>query len=211
MRINRSALYIVAGAAVAVLARAPDFAAYGARHGAAALAACVLWQYLVCMLIGVALAVALRVGRVRAGGPARFLCLLALAAVLASGPASVLFGAFDAFRAGRLRFHAEPAAYVDTLINVLLWGGLFGWLSVLDQRRRAARLLFAGLMAHRAALARQVAQAQLAAERALVDPGQVASVLREVQALYGHAPVNAAATLDQLVAHLRKAKRGSVR
>lgn len=208
VRIHRNALYIVLGAAVAVLARAPAFAAYGAQHGARALAASVLWQYVVCVLIGVALAAALRVGRAQAGGPARFLCLLVLAAAVASWPASILFLSDGG---GRLAFRFDPPAYSDTLINTLLWGGLFGWLAVLDQRRHAARLLFAALMARRAALARQVAQAQLAAERALVDPGQVAAVLREVQTLYGHAPVQAAATLDQLVAHLRKAKRGSAR
>lgn len=203
----RNALYIVLGAACAVLARASAFAVYGAQHGTRAMAESLLWQYGGCLLIGVALAVALRVGRAQAGGPARFLCLLVLASVAASWPASILFQSSGAGLV--LRF--DPPTYSDTLVNTLLWGGLFGWLAVLDQRRRAARLLFAGVMARRAALARQVAQAQLAAERALVDPGQVAGVLREVQALYGHAPAQAAATLDQLVAHLRKAKRGSAR
>lgn len=206
MRPGPGVLYALLGAAIGgVLARAPDLLAYGAEQGGAALAQHIAWQYLVSLLVGLVLAAVLHLGRAHAGGPGRFLLLLVPASVTASWLACVLF---RSVRAGHPAFDVAPQAYVAALISVLLWGGVFGWLSVLARRRQAARRLFGALMARRALLARQVVHAELAAERAQVDPEHVARVLRQVQVLYGHAPAQAAATLDQLVDSLRKAKRG---
>lgn len=196
---------LLAAAVGGVLARAPELMAYGAEHGGAALAAHIAWRYLVCVLVGLVLMAMLRVGRTHEGGPGRFLLVLVPTSALASWFACVLL---RSLRRGRLVYEIAPVDYVEMLVNVLLWGGVFGWLAVLARRRQAARQLFAALLARRALLARQVAQAELLAARAQVDPDHVADVLRKVQALYGHAPAQAAAMLDQLVDSLRRAKRG---
>lgn len=206
MRINAGACFALLGALCGgVLARAPELADYGAEYGADALAARVAWQMGVCTGMGLLLTAVLQWGRAATGGPARFLLLLAPSAAIASWLSCMVM---QSIARGHMRWHVSLPHFLDTCFNMLFWGGLFGWLYVLYMRRRAGRLYFAALMARRALLTRQVAQAELAAARSHVDPAGVAQALRVIRAGYDTAPEQAAAMLDELVDGLRRAKKG---
>lgn len=206
-RLRSSCAFALAGAANAVLStiyRAPPFLE---QYGAAALARELGQQLTVYFLAGLGMMLALR-GQFSQPAqalrrPWRFLLVLALAAAPVCWLSSTLL---SSVHHGQLvlRFWPLPDLLEDWL-TIVLWSGLFAWLYLLYLQRRASQARLAAVLAERAMLAHQLAQAELLAARARIDPAMVAGVLRQVQARYAGDPQRGAALLDQLVGYLRLA------
>lgn len=90
-------------------------------------------------------------------------------------------------------------------MQTLLWGGLVGWLYLLNLQRTANQLALDGLLSRRVLLARQLARTRLGHARAQIDPAMVAGILSKVHVLYREDPVGASFLLDRLIAYLRLA------
>ncbi len=87
----------------------------------------------------------------------------------------------------------------------LLWGGLFGWMYFLNLRRKEDQARFGVLLGRRALLARQLAQSQIIAARAQVDPAMVVRILREVHTRYADNATAASTLMDHMIDYLRLA------
>lgn len=90
-------------------------------------------------------------------------------------------------------------------MQTLLWGGLVGWLYLLNLQRTANQLALDGLLSRRVLLARQLARTRLGHARAQIDPAMVAGILSKVHMLYRADPGGASFLLDRLIAYLRLA------
>ncbi len=207
MRIDRTACaFAAAGAANAVLSRMYNAPAYLAANGIALLLKVLLVQFVVYSVVGLALMLALRGGAAPAAmlrRPLRFILVLSAA----SAPLSWLSWALEVsiWRERAVLWGLTLPGFVNGWLTIMLWGGLFGWLYLLWLQRRDDRARLNGMLAERALLARQVAQAELLAARTRIDPVAVAAELRAVQARYAVAPSEGAALLDQLIGRLRAA------
>ncbi|MES2297028.1 MAG: hypothetical protein V4582_08295 [Pseudomonadota bacterium] len=94
---------------------------------------------------------------------------------------------------------------LNTWWQTLLWGGLVGWLYVLNLRRTEDQEQLGALSLRRAMLARELARSRLGTARAQIDPAMVARILREVHRRYHERPDAAAALLEHLISYLRLA------
>lgn len=206
-RLRITCTFVLAGAANAVLSRlfyAPPFLQ---KYGAAALARELALQLIAYFLVGCGIMLALRGQTAQPARalrrPGRFLLVLAAAAA----PLYWLSGALQAsVRSGHLQLRVPPVAdFVEGWLTILLWGGLFAWLYLLYLQRREDQLRLNAVLAERAALSHRLAQAELQAARARIDPVMVAGLLRQAQARYAQDPQRGAALLDQLVDYLRLA------
>ncbi|HEY0064292.1 MAG TPA: hypothetical protein VGC21_19400 [Telluria sp.] len=90
-------------------------------------------------------------------------------------------------------------------IRTLLWGGLVGWLYVLNMQRVAHQLALDGLLSRRVLLAQKLARTRLGQARAQIDPAMVADILSQVHTLYRSDSARASALLDKLIGYLRLA------
>jgi len=90
-------------------------------------------------------------------------------------------------------------------MQTLLWGGLVGWLYLLNLQRTANQLSLDSLLSRRALLARQLARTRLGHARAQIDPAMVARILSKVHVRYREDPASASFLLDRLIAYLRLA------
>lgn len=203
------ALFALAGAANVVLSRLYHAPAYLERHTMADLLLVLAVQLLVYFILGCVLLAGLRhAGRPPARllqQPWRFVLLL----TLSSAPLSHLGWAMEhSIWRGRLVVLGQPLpGFVEGWLTIMLWGGLFGWLYLLYLQRREDQQRLDGMLAERAMLTRQVAQADLNAARTRIDPVAVATELRAVQAAYAGNPEQGAALLDQVIGRLRQALR----
>ena len=164
------------------------------------------WQEVVVLLAGATLVVAvLRIAAERAGElaqqPRRFVALLVLATVVA---ALSMLMVLPLLKHGQLRW-PSLASMLNTWWETLLWGGLVGWLYVLNLQRSEDQEQLDALQLRRALLARELARSRLGAARAQIDPAAVARILRTVHGRYRERPDSAAALLDRLIAYLRLA------
>jgi hypothetical protein len=90
-------------------------------------------------------------------------------------------------------------------LQALLWGGLVGWLFILNLQRMADRAALDNLLGQRVLLAQQLARTRLGQARAQIDPAMVARILSKVHGLYRSDAANASALLDHLIGYLRLA------
>lgn len=95
--------------------------------------------------------------------------------------------------------------YIQSWLDLMLWGGLLGWLFLLYLQRVEDRLMFASLLGKRAMLARQLAHSTVAKARAQIDPELLTQILNLVHAHHISEPEQALALLDQLIDYLRLA------
>jgi hypothetical protein len=203
------ALFALAGAANAVLSRLYHAPAYLAHHGMADLLLVLAVQLLVYFILGCALLAGLRqASRPPARllqQPWRFVLLLTVYSALLS---HLGWAMEHSIWSGSLVVLRQPlSGFVEGWLTIMLWGGLVGWLDLLDLQRRADQQRLDVMLAERAMLARRVAQAELYAARARVDPAAVAAELRAVRAAYAAHPAQGAALLDHLIGRLRQALR----
>jgi hypothetical protein len=133
--------------------------------------------------------------------PGRFAVLVLLGAALAT----VLMWSLILVHKHALPGDVPLEEYLYTWWQTLLWGGLVGWIYVLNLQRTEDREQLDALQLRRATLARELARSQLGAARAQIDPAMVARVLREVHRRYHSRPEQAAVLLDQLIGYLRLA------
>ena len=135
--------------------------------------------------------------------PARFIFLLSAGATLAT---LLAFMAHACFKGeAPLPLRAPPDRLLYVWLQVMLWGGLVGWLYLLSLQRLSDQAALASLLCRRALLERQLSSARLAVARGRVDPAMVAQVLAAVHARHAHAPEQAASLLDELIRYLRLA------
>lgn len=206
-RVRSSCAFALAGAVNTVLSRINYAWPFFEQYGAAALARELALQLGVYFLTGLCMILAL-------GGqfsqpsqalrrPGRFLLVLAAAAA----PVCWLSGSvFASVHHGQLVLRAwHLPDLLDDWLIILFWSGLFAWLYLLYLQRRESQSRLNAMLAQRAMLSRQVAQAELLAARASIDPVMVAGVLRQVQVRYACDQQRGAALLDQLVGYLRLA------
>lgn len=208
MRLDRTALAFAAvGAINTVCSRLYYAPRFLAENGWPLLLKVLLVQFIVYTIIGAGLFAALRGGRASPAlvlrRPLRFVLVLTAASALLSWLAWAMEASIWAARP-ILRGQDLPD-FVEGWLAIMLWGGLFGWLYLLNLQRREDRTRLNGMLAERALLARQIAQAELLAARARIDPVAVAMELRAVQARYAAVPGDGAALLDQLIGRLRLA------
>ena len=164
-------------------------------------------SFLVCFLSSLIIIFTLRVSVDRAAqlvrNPVRFVAVLSSAALFVSIFAWLVR---QPLQYGELNPFTLPLfEYVDTWLQEMLWDGLIAWLYLLYLQRMEDRATFASLLARRAYLARQIAQSELLAVRAQVDPALLTRVLHAVHTRYPLEPESASALLDQLIAYLRLA------
>lgn len=197
-------------AAVAInsaLSELYDFIDYLEQHSVAQLLPLLVTVLLIYFMAAAGMLLALRGRRSSASHlarqPRRFLLILASVAGLVSWLARA--AAVSYANDGRLWYEGALDEFVQNWFNAMLWGGTFGWLYILYLQRGEDRMRLAGLQGSRAALARQLAQSELLAARAHIDPAMVAGVLRIADARYAQDPASGAALLEQLIAYLRLA------
>jgi hypothetical protein len=164
------------------------------------------WRELLALLVGAVLVVAaLRVfaGRMAelAQRPGKFVLLLLLGTTAATVGMWLIVARLKQTPLSQIPI----AEYLDTWWQTLLWGGLIGWLYVLNLQRSEDRLQLDALQLRRAMLARELARASLGAARAQIDPAMVARILREVHRRYHARPDRAAVLLECLISYLRLA------
>jgi len=206
-RARSTCVFVLAGAVNSVFATLHYAPPFLAAHGAAALTRELVLQLATSCLVGLGIMLALRRQLSRPAQalrrPGRFILTLAGAAV----PLGWLAITIQAgVHAGRLLFELPPLPdFLVVWLAILLWGGLFAWLYLLYLQRRADQLRLNAVLAERAMLSHRLAQAELLAARARIDPVMVADVLRQVQLRYAQDPQPGAALLDQLVGYLRLA------
>lgn len=206
-RIGGACAFSLAGSANAVLSTINYAPPFLHAYGAAALARELALQLLVFFLLGLGVMLALRPQLSQPAQalrrPGRFVLVVAAAAA----PLCMLSASMQAsVYHGRLMLKVPPLAeFVDGWLKILLWGGMFAWLYLLYLQRREDRLRLNAMLAERAMLSRRLAQAELLAARAYIDPVMVAGVLAQVRARYVQDPQGGAALLDQLVSYLRLA------
>ena len=206
-------VFALAGSVNAVLSTLYYAPLFLERYGAMALARELTLQLVVNFIVGLGVMLALSAQLAQPAQalrrPGRFVLVLAVAAA----PLCWLAGAIEgSVRRGYLRLRVPHLPdFLEGWLTIFLWGGLFSWLYLLYLQRREDRLRLDGMLAKRAVLARQLAQAELLAARALIDPVMVAGVLRKVQARYADDPAQGAALLEQLIGYLRLALNRSRR
>ena len=190
-------MFAVGGACTRILASLDVTVKYWQRHSAAQFVQWLLPMMLTLCVLGLVMMFALRNGNASGGQvarrPRRFLVVLIISATVLD----VARGAFIPAM--------SIANFVEGWLNITLWGALYGWLYIQYLQRGEDRVLLDDMLTQRALLARQLAQSQLTAARARIDPAMVAQVLREVHARYAHDPQAGAALLDQLIGYLRLA------
>lgn len=162
-------------------------------------------SFLLCFISALIILLVLRVSVARAAHLVRnrwrFVAVFSSAALLVSMLAWPLR---QALQSGVLNAPSLPTLeYLDFWLQEMLWDGLIAWLYLHYLQKMEDRATFACLLARRAGLARQLAQAELMALRAQIDPALLTSVLQIVHSRYVAEPENAAALLDQLIAYLR--------
>ncbi len=160
--------------------------------------------YLAALVMMLALRLATDNGSDLIRRPRRFLLLLLLGSSLATALAWTVYASWHD-GPGASPFPLDGSKVFDFWLQVLLWGGLIGWLYLLNLQRATDQLILASLQGRRALLSRQLAQARLGRARADIDPAMVARMLSVVHARYPGAPGEAAALLDQLISYLRLA------
>jgi len=136
--------------------------------------------------------------------PGKFLLLLTSITAFATALAWSLHLLIDADAAMREAAHLRPQIF-HFWMQTLLWGGLVGWLYLLNLQRTANQLALDGLLSRRVLLARQLARTRLGHARAQIDPAMVAGILSKVHVLYREDPGGASFLLDRLIAYLRLA------
>jgi hypothetical protein len=208
-----AAALVLAGAVNAVLSTLYAAPAFLQEFGAAALARELALQLAVYFMVGCGLMLALHRQLAQPTQtlrrPGRFILMLAGASAVLSWLGWALKTSVER---GTLRAWAQSLPdFAEGWLNIMLWGGLFSWLYLLYLQRRQDQLRLNAVLAARALLAHQLAQAELLAARAHIDPLMVAGVLRQVQARYAQAPQQGAALLEQLVEYLRLALNRSGR
>lgn len=206
-RILTAAGFALAGATNVVLSRLYYAPAFLQEYGAAALAHELAQQLAVYFVVGCGLIVALQRQFSQPAQalrqPGRFLLALARAAALFSW---LGWAMKTSINRGALVFWGQSLpGYMESWLIILLWGGLFGWLYLLYLQRRDDQRRLNTALAERALLSHQLAQAELLAARARIDPAMVAGILRQVQQRYAQDPPQGAALLDQLIGYLRLA------
>jgi hypothetical protein len=164
------------------------------------------WHDVLALLLGATLVtLALRVFVDRAAElaqrPSRFAVLL----LLVASAATVLMWLVVAHLKQKRLVDIAFAEFFYTWWQMLLWGGLVGWLYVLSLQRSEDQEQLDALRLRRAMLARELARARLGTARAQIDPAMVARILREVQRRYRTRPDAAAILLERLIAYLRLA------
>jgi len=199
--------FVLAGALNAVLATLHYAPPFLEEYGALALAWELLLQLATNFLVGLGIMLVLHRQLAQPAQalrrPARFALLVGAAAV----PLCWLGGTIEAsVHHGRLLIRMPPLPEFATgWFNLILWGGLFAWLCLLYLQRQEDQLRLNAVLAERARLSHQLAQAELLSARSRIDPVMVAGVLRQVQARYAQDPHTGASLLDQLVGYLRLA------
>jgi hypothetical protein len=132
--------------------------------------------------------------------PARFFLVLAIGATLAT----VAMWWLDTIFPLRSKFPlAAKLAY--WWLNWMVFGSVFGWAGVLNLRRRENQAKLDLLLSRRILLSRQVAQSQLLATRAKIDPKMVVRILNAARMRYHSNPEQAGTLLDMLIGYLRLA------
>jgi len=139
--------------------------------------------------------------------PGRFIVLLTAGATLGTVIAFMAHACFKGAAPLPLRVPADRLLYV--WLQVMLWGGLVGWLYLLSLQRLSDQTTLALLLGRRVLLERQLSSARLAVARGRVDPAMVARVLGVVHARHAQEPEHAAALLDELIRYLRLAMNRS--
>lgn len=172
-----------------------------------------LWHWLSKTLLSsfIVAAIALLVLRISAPNgrgmtdkPGRFFASLAVGTALgmaASWQVGFFLGRVPSLFAADMDWETLYSGWM----NALLWGGLFGWMYFLYLRRGEDQARFGMLLGRRALLARQVAQSQIVAARAQVDPAMVVRILREIHTRYGHNVQSASMLMDHMIDYLRLA------
>lgn len=135
------------------------------------------WRFFVCLAVGTALG------------------------LLVAWQVGVVLGYSPSFFGPDMDWMKLYSGWADSL----LWGGLFGWMYFLNLRRKEDQARFGMLLGRRALLARQLAQSQMVAARAQVDPAMVVRILREVHTRYDHNAVAASSLMDHMIDYLRLA------
>lgn len=135
--------------------------------------------------------------------PRRFLLLLLAGSTIATTLSWSVYALMELGARGDMEL--KPEKVFDFWLQVLLWGGLIGWLYLLNLQRVTNQRTLAALLGRRALLARQLTHARLGKARAEVDPAMVARVLSVVHARYQDESASASALLDRLISYLRLA------
>jgi hypothetical protein len=190
-----------------VLGRLPELLSFAAEQDATTFFYRLFYHLLAAFVSALVVVLLLRLctdsGRNMVRRPLRFLCIMAAAATLASPTGYLISHLFSPTPRPWLSWPVEP--WLENWLEIMLWGGLFGWLYFLLLQKREDRTTFSALLLQRARLARQLAQSELLSARAVIDPDSLARVLRTIQTHQAHAPHEAAALLDQLIVGLRQA------
>lgn len=200
-------LFAAGGGFAASLIQVPEWIAAGDRLGPGALGVGIARDVGAALVAAWVLMLALRLstdnGTDLLRRPARFIGLLAAGAMLAT---LLSFMAHACFKGALpLPIVASPENLLYVWLQVMLWGGLVGWLYLLSLQRASDQTALAALLCRRALLERQLSSARLAVARARVDPAVVAQVLAAVQDRHTRSPERAAALLDELIRYLRLA------
>ncbi|MBI3228782.1 MAG: hypothetical protein HYZ45_00900 [Burkholderiales bacterium] len=165
-----------------------------------------LWQLFIGLLTGAVMLLIFHTfvedGATIVNQPRRFLLVLAPAS-LAGSTISVVGP--DMMWPGHVPFQVRPIDLLASWMEIMLWGGILIWLYCLYLQKQRDQLQFTTLLGKRAILARQLANSELLAARAQIDPQLLTRILRIVHSHHSHAPEAANALLDQLIAYLRMA------
>lgn len=206
-RARSTCAFTLAGAVNAVLSTLHYAPPFLEQYGAAALARELALQLAVYFLGGLGMMLALHAQLLHPAQalrrPGRFLLVLAAAAV----PVCWLIKTvLSSVHHGQLLLRLPPLPdFLEDWLTIVLWSGLFAWLYLLYLQRCESQARLAMMLAERAVLSRQLAQAELLAARARIDPAMVAGILRQVQARHACDPQRGTVLLDQLIGYLRLA------
>lgn len=199
--------FAAVGGLAASLVQIPDWVASGQGIGASALAVEIARDLAAAFVAAMVLLSALRLstdnGVDLLRRPRRFIALLTAGATLGTLIAFLAHACFKGEAPLPMRVPADRLLYV--WLQVMLWGGLVGWLYLLSLQRVSDQTTLALLLGRRALLERQLSSARLAVARGRVDPAMVARVLAAVHERHALAPEQAAALLDELIRYLRLA------
>jgi hypothetical protein len=197
--------FALLGMAIACATRVPDWLPY-LNEFSLREASPGWWKELPVLFAGAVLVIAtLRAFMERASEltqrPRRFIALLLLGITLATLCMHLIM---PLLKHGRLVLPSSAEA-INTWWQALLWGGLVGWLYLLNLQLIEDQEQLDALQLRRALLARELARARLGTARAQVDPAMVARILREVHLRYRERPDEATLLLDRLISYLRLA------
>jgi hypothetical protein len=189
-----------------VIARLPEMLDYAAQHSAAVFAYHLFYQSLAIFVAGLVVTLGLRLSTANSAAilrsPLGFLWRMLCAASVAN---LVGFSISHLLAPGSAAWQIPAAEFLESWLEIMLWGSLLGWLYFLYLQRQEDQQSLAVLLSKRALLARQLAHSELSSARAHLDPMLLTRVLRSVHAHYPQAPAAASALLDQFIAYLRLA------